>query len=117
MSDEVEKIRFRMTENVMNSLSTEEYEALERAQDGDIKMYRLRPVFARFVVDEYGMPVDHNKAMKMIGTVPIAQIGEIVKGFMSALQGAAVPKKNGNSLSQPSDPSEVEFPSHVGQPP
>ena len=115
MSDEVTKIKFRMSEAMMNSLSTEEYEALERAQDGEVKMYRLRPVFARFVVDEDGMPVDHEKAMRMLGAVPITQIGEIVKGFMAALQGAVVPKESGNSSAPPSVPSEVVFPSHVGQ--
>jgi hypothetical protein len=116
MSDEVTKLKFRMSENMMNALTTEEYEALERAQDGEIKMYRLRPVFARFVVEEDSSPMDHAKAMRLIGEVPISQIGEVVKGFMRALQGAVIPKENGSSSPLPSVPSAVEFPSQVGQP-
>ena len=34
-----------------NKLYREEYETFERAQEGDVKLYRLRPILARFMLN------------------------------------------------------------------
>lgn len=106
-------IRFRIDkETAPKSISTEEWEAFEMAQDGDVKIYRLRPVLARFLVDEQGQAIPHAQALRTLGKLPIEEfMTDVFSAFFDALKGAAVPKVNGNSLSLPSDqPPASEFP-------
>ena len=108
------KVYFDVTEKGIKDLTTEEYEALEMAMDGEIKMYRLRPVICRFVVNEDGSPMEHAVAMKMVGKIPVARMGEVMKGFTESLKERAVPKETGNSSVQPVEQNVAEFPSPSG---
>jgi len=106
-------INFHLSEDVVNQLTWEEYEAFERAQDGEsIKLYQLRPVLARFVVDENKKPIPHEKAMKQLGKVSMPQIKDVVTAFMSSLSNSAIPKGIGNSSNSPleAEPQVSEFP-------
>jgi len=94
--DQVKKTyRFHFTEAVVNSMTEEEYEALERAQDGDVKMYLLRPLLARFMANDDLTPMDHAQAMKLIGKMPLLSIKDVIQEFMDAMKEKAVPKENG----------------------
>lgn len=97
-------IHFHLTESLVNALPEEDYEAIERAQDGDVKLYRLRPVMARFMVDENNQPVPFEQAMKQLGRVSLPQFAEFMKTFASDMKEAAVPKVSGGSSLPPSDP-------------
>ncbi len=90
------KIRFHVSAEQAQSLSIEEYETIERARDGAVRMYQLRPVLARFMVDEEGKPVEHEQAMKTIGALPASEIGNLMTAMSDALSEAAVPKGSGN---------------------
>ena len=69
------EINFHLTEESVNGLSWEEYEVFERVQDGEsIKLYRLRPVLARFMVDDKVQPVEHDKAMKILSKITMGDI-------------------------------------------
>lgn len=102
-----QKIHFHLDERKVNGLTWEEYEALERAQEGDVKMFRLRPLLARFVVDEKGVAVEHSIALAQLGRIPMDQVPEVVTAFIESLKGSTVPKANGDSLPSPSAPSPV----------
>lgn len=95
-TQEALKIRFHFTEQSTKSLTWEEYEALERAQDGEMKLYLIRPLLARFVVDEEGAAVSHARAMKMIAKLELTQVKDVIQSFMEALKEQAVPKENGD---------------------
>jgi len=56
-----------------------------------------RDVLAWFVVDENGEYVDYDIALKMIGKLPLSQLGELVNDFAEALADAASPLKNGSA--------------------
>lgn len=98
MSDETQealKIHFHMGENIINELETEEYEALERAQDGEIKLYRIRPLIARFLANDDNSRMDHAKAMKLLAKLKVSQWKQVFESFMQAIKDSTVPKENG----------------------
>jgi hypothetical protein len=107
-------IRFQINEETAyKQIATEEWEAMERAQDGDVKIYRLRPVLARFMVDEEGKPLTQEQALKISGKMPFDEfMGDVFPAFFEALRSAAVPKANGNSSNQlsPASTPASEFP-------
>ena len=90
----------RMKEGI-EALTWEEYEYFERAQDGEAKLYQLRPVLARFMVDGDRKLLSHDRAMKLLGKVPVMQIQEITKRFYETMKGAAIPKENASPSSSP----------------
>lgn len=99
-------IHFHMDENKINDLAWEEYEAIEMAQEGRVKMHKLRPLMARFMVDDDNQPLDHEKAMGVLGKLPIGQLPELMKAFVDGMKVSMVPKENGNSSEQHSEASE-----------
>lgn len=89
------QIHFHMREDLINALTWEEYEALELAQEGELVLHRIRPLLARFVVNDENIPVDHKAAMRLIAKVPMDQIKDVIAAFLDALKEKAVPKENG----------------------
>lgn len=100
------QINFHINENLINELTWEEYEAFEGAQEGNIKLSQLRPLIARFMVDEAQKPLSHASAMKQLGAIPMAQIKDVFKQFSDTLTGAAVPNVIGKPSSLPSEVSQ-----------
>jgi hypothetical protein len=100
------QIHFHINENLVNELTWEEYEAFEGAQDGKIKLSQLRPLLARFMVDEAQRPLPHASAVKQLGTLPLAEIKEVFQKFSEALTGAAVPNLSGKPSSLPSEAAQ-----------
>ena len=106
------EINFHITEESMNQMTWEEFEAFERVQEGDVKLFRLRPVLARFMTNGNGTYLEHKKAEKILGSLPMNKIQETIELFMDVVRERAVPKANGNSSKQPSEQSSAvsEFP-------
>jgi hypothetical protein len=102
----VMQIYFHISENLVNELTWEEYEAFEGAQDGKIKLSQLRPLIARFMVDEAQKPLPHAAAMKQLAVLPVAQIKDVFQKFSESLTGAAVPNVNGSSSKLPSEAAQ-----------
>jgi hypothetical protein len=92
-------IRFHVSEAGIKGLTLDDYEAMERAQDGDVKMYRLRPLIANFVVDEEGKPVELKAALQQLGKLTMDQVADVLQGFFEAMKEQAIPKGSGNSSS------------------
>lgn len=105
---------FQISEKSVNDMSVEDYEAFERAQDGDLKMYRLRPAVARFMVDDKGQPIPHAQALKMTGAMKIGEMREFIRQFFEAMKGAAVPKENGSLSKLPSEAAPADSLSQPG---
>jgi hypothetical protein len=106
-------VRFQINRETAGTIiSTKEFEALEMAQDGDVKVYRLRPILARFMVDEEGKALTKAQAMRVTDDIPIAELmADVFPAFFRAIQDAAVPKASGNSSSLPSEAQPAsEFP-------
>lgn len=105
-------VHFRITKELIESLPEKDYETIEMAQDGEIKLYKLRPLLARFVADANGNPIAHTTAMLQLGEIPLTQWGDVVNQFANALKGTTVPNMSGNSLNSPSEPAleNSEFP-------
>jgi hypothetical protein len=87
---------FEITEEKINSMSLENYEALERAQDGEVKIYKIRPVLCRFMVDENGNDIQYEEALKVTSKLGVKEFGEFVNQFFIAVKEKAVPKANGS---------------------
>lgn len=109
-------VRFQIDRNsVFKSISTEEYEAMERAQDGDAKIYRLRPVLARFMVGEDGNILEHTRAMQTLAKLPFEEfMRDVFPAFFKTLQETAVPNQSGGSSQPPSEASTQASPSLDG---
>jgi hypothetical protein len=107
------EIKFSINEQSINSMTWEEFEMFEKAQEGTFKLYQLRPILARFMMNGDSSFMEHDKAMKILAKIPVGKIKETVELFMSTLKDGAVPKANGNSLNSPSDQvmEGSEFPS------
>jgi len=106
------EVRFLIDEKSVEAMTWEELETFERAQEGEMKIYNLRPILARFMVNGSDKVMPHDKAMKALGTLPMSKIKETIELFMGALKDGTVPKVNENSSEQPSEPSSAvsEFP-------
>jgi hypothetical protein len=109
-------VRFQIDRNaVLKSISTEEYEAMEMAQDGDAKIYRLRPVLARFMVGEDGNLLEHGRAMRQLAKLPFEEfMRDVFPAFFKALQSAAVNPTSGDSLQPLSEANMQASPSLDG---
>lgn len=108
------EIKFLINEKSVNEMTWEEYETFERAQEGDVKLYRLRPILARFMLNGNNDFMEHEKAMKVLSKVPVGKIKETIEMFMNALKGSVVPKVNGTPSNLPSEVPTVESVSLAG---
>lgn len=107
-------INFYITENSVNSLTWEEYEAFERAQEGQMKLYQLRPVLARFMTNGDNKPLGHEVAMKILARLPLPKIKEAINLFMQTLQDSTIPKVREDSSKLPSAPEAAVSESPAG---
>lgn len=91
------QIRFRVNaETIYKEISTEEWEAMERAQDGKPRIYQLRPILARFVVGEDGNTLPQEKGMELMRTIPIHDfLNDVFPVFFKTLSEGAIPKASG----------------------
>jgi len=109
------EINFHLTEESINGLSWEEYEVFERVQDGEaLKLYRLRPILARFMVDEKSLPIKQADALKTLAKIKMNEIKDVVTAFMEGMQNSTVPKVNGDSLKSPSEVEPMASESPLG---
>lgn len=97
-------LRFKLNAEEIKKWPEEDYEAIEMAQDGEVKFYRLRPIMARYLVDEAGKPLPKAIALKQLGKIPIDEWAEVVRQFAAGITSVAVPNAS-RSLSEL--PSEV----------
>lgn len=73
---------------------------MERAMDGEPRIYLLRPILARYLIDEGGMYIPQAAAMKRLAKLPLDEfLDDVFKPFFEALNETAVPNVSGNSLS------------------
>lgn len=100
-------IKFHISEEQVKTLTWEDYESIERAQDGDVKMYLLRPLLARFVVDDNLSPLPHDQALKSLAKVPLTEVPNIIRGFMDVLKERAIPKASGEPSASVSIQADV----------
>lgn len=108
------EIQFLINEQSVNSMTWEEYETFERAQEGDVKLYRLRPILANFMLNGDNNFMEHEKAMKILAKIPVGKIKDTIEQFMNALKGSVVPKANGTPSGLPSEVPMVESVSPAG---
>lgn len=108
------QIEFNLTEDSINEMEAVDYEAFERAQDGDFKLYRIRPAIARFMVDGNNKPIPYNQALKISEKMKIKECMEFVKKFFELTQTRAVPNGNGSQSESPIEVSRMDSPSLVG---
>jgi hypothetical protein len=110
------QIHFHFTQDTLKSLTTDDYEAFERANDGELRIYRLRPVMARYMVDEQLQPIPYNVAYKSLN-MPMQEFIPVMQSFFEALNGAAVPNGNGRPSKSLSEVAPVVSPSLGGSQP
>lgn len=97
------QIRFFIDKNLLENMAEEEYEAIEMAQDGQGRLYRLRPLMARFMVDEQNKPLSHDAAKRELGRIPMGEFSAVTVQFADAFRSYAVPpvsERPSNSLSE-----------------
>jgi len=109
------EINFHLTEDSINGLSWEEYEVFERVQDGEsLKLYKLRPILARFMVDDKAQPIKHADALKTLAKVKMNEIKDVVSAFMEGMKNSTVPKAIGTPLNSPSEAEPTDSESLPG---
>jgi hypothetical protein len=109
-------IRFLINKDTMG-LTWEEYETIELAQEGNVKLRNLRPLVARFMVDEASKPLPHKAAMAELGKLPLDEINDVFTKFADAMRDTAIPKANGTLSAQPSEPVSPPSESPIGSQP
>jgi hypothetical protein len=113
-------IKFQVNaETIYKEISTEEWEAMERAMDGSPRIYQLRPILARFVIDEDGKRLTQEQGMNLMRTLPIHDfLQDVFPTFFKTLQEGAVPNGKGLASSSPSPAStpRTETPPDGSQP-
>lgn len=113
MNDEVIKLRFNLTKEVIEAMPEDDYEIIERIQDGEApRLYKLKALFSNLMLDENGAPIPITQAKKILGKIPVGDWGGVVQKFGDSLQGATIPKEKENSSSLPSqaEATASEFP-------
>jgi hypothetical protein len=103
----MDTIRFQINKD-KTGLTWEEYETIELAQEGDVKMRRLRPLVARFMVDEQGQPLPHKDAVDILGRLPLDEIKDVFAKFTEAMTTSAVPLASGTTSTSPSLANSAE---------
>lgn len=106
------EIQFNITKELFENMDAVDYEAFERAQDGDIKMYRLRPAVCRFMVDNNNVPIPYSQALKNSEKMKVKDVLNFIRQFFESVRDNAIPKGNGTPSSLP---SEVPTPVSVSQ--
>src|SRR5215216_1712851 len=91
------EIRFQVNaKTFQDEISTEEWEAMEMAQDGQPRIYRLRPILARYVVGEDGKIMSQEGGLKVMAKIPLGEfLRDVFPAFFETLNGIAVPKATG----------------------
>lgn len=107
------KIRFFIAKNLIENMTEEEYEAIEMAQDGQARLYRLRPLMARFMVDEQNIPLSHEAAKKQLGKIPMGEFADVTTKFADAFRAYAIPPSSEKPSNSPSEVNSAA-PSLVG---
>ena len=107
------QIRFYINKSLLESMAEEEYEAIEMAQEGEVKLYRLRPLMARFMVDENRKSLPHDAAKKILGKIPMGEFSNVTMQFVDAFKESAVPNESGSLSNLPLEASS-QAPSPVG---
>ena len=108
------EIRFFITEQSVNDMDIVDYEAFERAQDGDVKIYRIRPAVCRFMVDENNIPIPYNQALKASEKMKLKDFKDFINKFFETMQGSAIPKSTGSELKSPTEAVPVDSLYQVG---
>lgn len=106
-------LRFKLKPDEIQKWPEYEYEVLEMALDGIVKLYRLRPIMARYLVDENDQPLTSAAALKQLGEIPIGEWPVVVRQFMMGIKDAAIPKASGspsNSISEAPSPTPAPSP-------
>ena len=111
------KFTFLINEESVNGLNWEEFETFEMAQEGKMRLYKIRPILARFLLDDNGAFIEHKKAMDILGKVPVGKIKETITLFIDTLKGSSVPKASGSPSQSPSEVPVVDSVSPVGSQP
>lgn len=105
---------FDITEEKVNSMTVEHYEALERMRDGEGKLYLLRPVLCHFMTDESGKPIPEQTALAITKKFNMKEMAEFVKQFYQAFEFKAVPKASGSPSPSPTEVKQVDSVSQHG---
>jgi len=95
------EINFYITEESINEMEASDYEAFERAQDGDFKLYRVRPALARFMVDKDNIPIPYERALKITEKMKMKEVKSFLEKFFDVLKVKAVPNGNGSPSESP----------------
>lgn len=103
-----DKTQKRMTWDDINTIAL--------MQEGDVNPHRLMAFAARYMADLNNNYLPHEKALRILGSLNEADIADVLKQFIEALQGAAVPNVSGNPSNSPSE-AGLAADSPAGSPP
>ena len=78
-------IRFKFEGSAKDNLTWDDLEILESGKIGQSKS-----ILARFVVDELEKPIEFDKALKMLGSLKMAQIEEVLSSFTKLMSEDAI---------------------------
>lgn len=102
MIDEVIKLNFNITKELLEAMPEEDYEVFERIQDGEpLRLYRFRPLVANFLRGENNQPITYAAALKLLGKIPVGKWEGVAKQFTDALMELAVPNASGGNSKPP----------------
>lgn len=97
------KLRFRLDPSEIKTWPEKDYEAIERAQDGEARLYLLRPIMAKHMIDRDDKPIHPSAALRLLGEIPLEDWPGVIQSFIEGVRDAAIPNAKGslsNSLSE-----------------
>lgn len=104
-------IRFRFdAEERRKRLTWDDLDTIEMMQEGEVSPRRIKTLAARFMVDDKGQYIPHEKALKVLGSLMEEEIADVLAKFSEAIQGAALPKANASESRSRSEASSPILP-------
>jgi len=90
-------INFHITKEKFDSLTWDEWNALESAEQGEFKPKELMSIAVRFLADESNQPLDEKAARRNLGKLDTKDMGLALTKLSQAIIGYSVPKSTGNA--------------------
>lgn len=109
------KFVFNSIEENRKRVTWDDLNTLESISSGGASSRDIMLFAARFMADEKGQYLPHEKGVKILGGLNGDDIADVLKQFTEALSESTVPKVNGGVSNSPSAVGQVEMPP-PGQP-
>jgi hypothetical protein len=93
------EIEFKVTKVNFETLTWDEWSALQLVEEGNLKPIELLEIAVRFsaIKNENDQLLSEKEVRKVLGKLKTPEMGDVIKKLFKALKEYAVPKETGNA--------------------